>query len=146
MIDRLQKWVKCNFPSPLIGIHGQPHWRLGVSGFIWFESTGKVRLPKCGNCSVPCTFTLFRYRIWDYSLKDHLQSIKNKLWGTPQGLRVVHSVDTIKNLLYSLVYWTWLFRLLLLRGSWFVSIYTIVVSPLLEAVEAGQRRRKVTLY
>ena len=130
MIDRLQKWVKCNFPSPLIGIHGQPHWRLGVSGFTWFESTGKVRLPKCGNCSVPCIFTLLHYKMWYYSLKDNLQSVKNNLWGTPQGLRVVHLVDTVINLLYSLVciYWTWLFRLLM-RGSWFVSIYRIVVSP-----------------
>ena len=102
MIDRLQKRVKCNFPSPLIGIHGQPHWRLGVSGFIWFESTGKVRLPKYGNCSVPlaCIFTLLHYKMWYYSLKDNLQSVKNNsLWGTPQGLRVVHSVDTVKNLL-----------------------------------------------
>ena len=128
MIDRLQKWVKCNFPSPLIGIHGQPHWQLEVSGFPWFQSTGKVRLPKCGNCPVPCTFTLVHYGIWDHSLKDNLQSVKNSLWDTPQGLRVVRSVDTVINLLYSLVDWTWPFRLLL-RGSWFVPIYTIVVGP-----------------
>ena len=128
MIDRLQKWVKCNFPSPLIGIHGQPHWRLGVSGFTWFESTGKVRLPKCGNCSVPCIFTLLHYKMWYYSLKDNLQPVKNNLWGTPQSLRVDYSVDTVINLLCSLVYWTWLFRLL--RGSWFVFISTIVDSPL----------------
>ena len=69
MIDRLQKWVKCNFPSPLIGIHGQPHWRLGVSGFTWF---GKVRLPKCGNCSVPCIFSLLRYEMWYYSPDGNL--------------------------------------------------------------------------
>ena len=110
MIDRLQKWVKCNFPSPLIGIHGQSHWRLGVSGFIWFESTGKVRPPKCGNCSVPCTFTLLHYGIWYCSLKDNIRSVKNNLWGTLQGLTVVYSIDTVINLLYSLVYWTWLFR------------------------------------
>ena len=82
MIDRVQKWVKCNFPSPLIGIHGQPHWQLEVSGFPWFQSTGKVRLPKCGNCPVPCTFTLVHYGIWDHSLKDNLQPVKRNLWGT----------------------------------------------------------------
>ena len=119
MIDRLQKWVKCNFPSPLIGIHGQPQWRLGVSEFIWFESTGKVRLPKCGNCSEPCTFTLLHYEIWYYYLKDNLQPVKNNLWGTPQSSRVVYSVDTVINLLYSLEFTAWeLVRLHLHNRRW----------------------------
>ena len=60
--------------------------------------------------------------------ENNLRSIKASLWDTPQGLRVLHSVDTVINLFYSLVYWTWLFRLLS-RGSWFVSIYAIVVTP-----------------
>ena len=122
MIDRLQKWVKCNFLSPLIVIHGQPYWRLGVSGFLWFESTVKVRLPKCGNYSV--LQTLWRtspvvlQRVMPYSV---IQQCK--------GLRVlVHSVGTVINLVYPLAYWAWLFRLLL-RGSWFVSIYTIIICP-----------------
>ena len=41
-------------------------------------------------------------------------------------MRVVHSADTVINLLCSLA---WIFRLLL-GGSWFVSIYIILVSPL----------------
>ena len=117
MIDRVQKWAKCNFPSPLIGIHGQQ-----VSGFPWFESTGKF---KCGNCSILRTFALLHYRLWYHSLKNNLQPVKKNIWGTPQGLRLVYSVDTVVNLLCSLA---WIFRLLL-RGSWFVSIYTIVVGP-----------------
>ena len=40
----LTSLVKCNFPSPLIGIHGQPHWQLGVSGFTVHDSKAPVRL------------------------------------------------------------------------------------------------------
>ena len=86
MIDRLQKWVKCNFPSPLIGIHGQPHWRLGVSGFIWFESTYKVKFPKYGNCSVPCisSYRPIKYGItlWKtiYSQLRTICEVHHKVW------------------------------------------------------------------
>ena len=145
MIDRLQKWVKCNFPSPLIGIHGQPHWRLGVSGFTWFESTGKVRLPKCGNCSVPCIFTLLHYKMWYYPLEGNLQSVRDNLWATPQGLRVIHLVDTVITLVYSLVSIEHGYSAYCCVGAG-SSLFTQSSAPLLEAVEAGQRRRKVTFY
>ena len=56
------------------------------------------------NCSVPCIFTLLHYKMRYYSLEGNLQSVRDNLWATPQGLRVVHLVDTVINLVYSLVY------------------------------------------
>ena len=57
--------------------------------------------------------------------KNNLQLVKKNILGTTQGLRVVHLVDTIVNLLYLLA---WIFCLLF-RGSWFISIYTVVINP-----------------
>ena len=71
MIDRLQKWVKCNFPSPLIGIHGHLHWRLGVS-----DSRDSKALVRLGFLNVgiiqyyalsPCYITDYSITLWKQS-------------------------------------------------------------------------------
>ena len=102
--------------------------------------------PVYRNCSVPCIFTLLHSKMWYYSLKDNLKLVKNNLWGTPQGLRVVHLVDTVISLLYSLVCIEHGYSAYCCVGAGSSPFTQSSLAPLLEAVEAGQRRRKVTFY
>ena len=138
MIDRLQKWVKCNFPSPLIGIHGQPHWQLGVSGFTVHDSKAPVRLGFL-NTGIVQYHVFSPYCTIKYGIT--LWRVIYSQLGTTCELHQVwewfHLVDTAINLVYSLVYIEHGYSAYCCVGAGSSSFTQSVSLPLLEAVESG---------
>ena len=86
MIDRLQKWVKCNFLSPLIGIHGRPHWRLRSRDFYDPKALLRLGFLNVGMVQyyVPSPYCITEYGITLYkTIYSQLRTtceVHDKIW------------------------------------------------------------------